>query len=167
MTETDERFMRRAIAMAESSRAKAGTSPVGAVLVQDGGVIGEAYNEVECRNDPTAHAEILAIRAAGAATGRSRFAGSVLYSTLQPCGMCSMAAIWAGVKSVVYGAGRAQVHRMYFEDQNFDITDFIRDAFRDDMTIESGVLADACAHLYFGPDDDPPRQEQANLPPVD
>jgi tRNA(adenine34) deaminase len=164
-TNRDNEFMQRAIAIAESSRTVPGTSPIAAIIVRDGAIIGEAYNEVGCRNDPTAHAEILAIRAAGTATGQSRFAGAVLYSTLQPCGMCTMAMIWAGIKTVVYGARRDQVHQMYFEDQHFDITDFIRDAFRNDMDLQGGVHAGRCADLYYAPDDEPPRADQANLPP--
>jgi len=76
-----------------------------------------------------------------------------------------MASIWAGVRRIVYGAERHQVHRMYFEDRHFNTVDFIRDAFRDDMRVEGGVLGEACAALYFGPEDDPPRDEQANLAP--
>lgn len=165
VTASDEAFMRRAIALARQGAATPGASSIGAVLVQDGVVIGEGYNSVELQCDPTAHAEIVAMRRAGQAQRQTRFAGSTLYSTLQPCGMCTMASIWAGVKTIVYGAERDQVHPMYFEDRHFDTIDFIRDAFRDDMRITGGVLAAECAKLYYQPDDHPPHDAMANLPP--
>ena len=103
------------------------------------------------------------MRRAGAHVGQAEFRGAVLYSTLQPCGMCSMASIWAKVGRIVYGAGREQVHKMYFEDRHLDTMDFIRDAFRDDLQIVGGVLADRCATLYYKPDDEVPTSEQGNI----
>jgi tRNA(adenine34) deaminase len=158
--------MRRAIALARQGAATPGASPIGAVLVQNGAIIGEAHNAVEICHDPTAHAEILAFRRAGQALHCSRFPDAVLYSTLQPCGMCTMASIWAGVKTIIFGATRPQVHKMYFEDRHFETMDFIRDAFRNDMTISGGILSEECAALYYRPDDNPPREAQANLPPA-
>jgi tRNA(adenine34) deaminase len=87
----------------------------------------------------------------------------VLYSTLQPCGMCTMAAIWSKVGRVVYGAGRNDVHKMYFEARHVDTLAFIEDAYRDDISIAGGALRDACAELYYGPDDDLPSEEQGNV----
>jgi tRNA(adenine34) deaminase len=102
------------------------------------------------------------MRRAGEKLHRPRFEGATLYSTLQPCGMCSMASIWAGISRIVYGAERDQVHEMYFEDRHFETTDFIRDAFKDDLTVTGGLLAAECAELYYGPNDNPPEEEQAN-----
>lgn len=164
---THEHFMRRAIGLARQGALAPGASPIGAVLVQRGVVIGEAHNCVDQQCDPTAHAEIVAMRQAGKALQKSRFADTILYSTLQPCGMCTMASIWAGIGTIIYGATRHQVHKMYFEDRHLDTMDFIRDAFRNDMTISGGVLAEECAHLYYRPGDHPPRDAQANLPPTD
>lgn len=163
MTDGDRAFMRRAIGLARQGARVPGSSPIGCVIVRDGAVIGEGFNKVDSLCDPTAHAEIVAMRDAGARAKRSRFPGATLYSTLQPCGMCAMASIWAGMRDIVYGAERHQVHQMYFEDRHFDTMDFIRDAFRQDMTIKGGLLAAECAALYYGPEDDPPREEQANL----
>ncbi|MCW8306035.1 nucleoside deaminase [Acidiphilium sp. PA] len=160
---TDEHYMRLAIEMAKQGDRTSRCSPIGCVLVLNDAVIAQAHNEVEQRCDPTAHAEIVAMRAAGTHLKRSRFQGAVLYSTLQPCGMCSMASIWAGISRIVYGAQRHQVHQMYFEDRDLDTIDFLRDAYKDDIAIEAGLLAEECAALYYGPDDDPPREEQANL----
>ena len=88
---------------------------------------------------------------------------ATLYSTLQPCGMFTMASIWAKVGRIVYGAERDQVHSMYFEDRHFDTMEFIRDAFRDDLTWTGGVLADVCTELYYRPGDDVPYEEQGNI----
>ncbi len=159
----DETYIRRALALASRGERRGGCAPIGCVIVLDGEVIGEACNEVFARCDATAHAEIIAMRNAGARLRRPLFRGASLYSTLQPCGMCTMASIWANVSRIVYGAERHQVHAMYFEDRHFDTMDFIRDAFRDDISITGGVLADACAAHYYGPDDDPPRDEQTNI----
>jgi len=159
----DADFMARAIALAKQGERAAGSSPIGCVIVLHGEIIGEGKNEVEARCDPTAHAEVVAMRQAGETLGRSQFRGATLYSTLQPCGMCSMASIWAGISRIVYGAEREQVHQMYFEDRHYDTMDFIRDAFKDDLRVTGGVRAAECAALYYGPEDDPPREAQANL----
>jgi tRNA(adenine34) deaminase len=151
--------MRRAIELGQQNPG----SPIGCVIVLDGRVVGEGHNEVEPNHDPTAHAEIVAIRRACTALGAQQLAGATLYSTLQPCGMCSMASIWAKIGRIVYGAERHQVHSMYFEDRHLSTMDFIRDAYRDDLAVVGGVLADDCAALYYGPDDDPPTDEQANV----
>jgi tRNA(adenine34) deaminase len=159
----DTEFMRQAIALAKAGEASGAGGPIGCVIVHEGMVIGEAHNEVFARCDATAHAEITAMRRAGARLGRPTFRGATLYTTLQPCGMCSMAAIWSGVTRIVCGAERADVHSMYFEDRHMNTIDFIRDAYRDDLRIEGGVLRRECAALYYGPDDDPPRDAQTNL----
>jgi tRNA(adenine34) deaminase len=154
--------MERALGLAQAAKRSGSGAPIGCILALDGEMIGQGHNEVAARNDPTAHAEIVAIREAGAGLRRSRFEGATMYSTLQPCGMCTMAAIWAGVSRIVYGAERDQVHEMYFEDRNLEIMDFVRDAYKDDLTLTGGVLGKRCAELYYGPDDQPPEAEQAN-----
>ena len=162
-TDQDAAYMRRAIAHARRGERDPGGSPIGCVIVLRGEVIGEGHNETHQNHDPTAHAEIVAMRRAGARVGDWELRGATLYSTLQPCGMCSMASIWAKIGRIVYGAERHQVHKLYFEDRHLDTADFIRDAFRDDVTIEGGLLADECAALYYGPNDTPPIEEQANI----
>lgn len=150
--------MRRAIAVGTQNPG----SPIGCVIVRDGQVLAEGHNEVDPNHDPTAHAEIVTIRRACAAAGSQELRGTTLYSTLQPCGMCSMASIWARVGRIVYGAERKQVHRMYFEDRHLSTMDYIEDAYREDMPVVGGVLGDACAAMYHGPDEDVPDEEQAN-----
>ncbi len=155
--------MARALKLARRGDRTEGASPIGCVIVLDGRVVAEGHNEVGLRHDPTAHAEMVAIRRAGAALKREELGGATLYSTLQPCGMCTMASIWSHVGRIVYGAGRDDVHRMYFEDRHLDTMNFIRDAYRKDMPVVEGVLREECAALYYGPDDDPPLEAQTNL----
>lgn len=155
--------MRRALALAERGERQAGAAPIGCVIVLDGAVIGEGYNQVFARCDATAHAEVMAMRDAGARLKRPLFRGATLYSTLQPCGMCSMASIWSNISRIVFGAGRDRVHRMYFEDRHLDTMDFIRDAYRGDLSIQGGVSVEDCARLYYGPHDNPPREKQTNI----
>lgn len=159
----DEHWMRRALALARRAAATPGASPIGCIIVQAGEVLAESHNEVELRHDPTAHAEMLALRAATTRLGRIELREATLYSTLQPCNMCSMAAVWARIGRIVYGAGREQVHRMYFEDRHLDSRHTIADAYRDDLRMRGGVLAGECAALYYGPDDAVPQEEQTNV----
>jgi tRNA(adenine34) deaminase len=99
----DEHFMR--LAMREAERAADHDDvPIGAVVVREGEVIGSAGNERELRGDPTAHAEILALREASRRLGGWRIPGSVLYVTLEPCAMCAGAIVLARVPRLVYGA---------------------------------------------------------------
>ena len=93
------------LALREAERAlEHGDVPVGCVVAREGEVIGAAPNERELRGDPTAHAEVLALREAAAATGSWRIADAVLYVTLEPCTMCAGAIVLARVPRVVYGA---------------------------------------------------------------
>ena len=90
-TDADRQFMARALELAQQGNRTKGASPIGCVIVLDGRVVAEGHNEVGLRHDPTAHAEMVAIRRAGAALAREELRGATLYSTLQPCGMCTMA----------------------------------------------------------------------------
>jgi tRNA(Arg) A34 adenosine deaminase TadA len=102
--DSDLRWMRRALDLAAHARDADAEVPVGAVLVADGESIGEGWYRNITLNDPSAHAEILALRAAGARIGNYRFPGSTLYATLEPCAMCAMALVHARVARVVYAA---------------------------------------------------------------
>jgi tRNA(adenine34) deaminase len=101
-TDEDERFMRLALAEAELARAHDDV-PIGAVVIRDGEVIGRGHNEREHRADPTAHAEVLALREAAAALGSWRVLESTLYVTLEPCAMCAGAIVLGRVPRVVFG----------------------------------------------------------------
>ena len=102
-TDADDRWMRRALAQARAAEAD-DEVPVGAVVVADGVVVAEAYNRPRSLNDPTAHAEILALRAASHALGQQWLAGATLYVTLEPCAMCAGAVVLARIERLVYGA---------------------------------------------------------------
>jgi tRNA(adenine34) deaminase len=99
----DEYFMRLALREAASA-VEHDDVPIGTVIVREGEVIGAAHNERELRADPTAHAEILALRQAAAAIGSWRVLDAVVYITLEPCAMCAGAIVLARVPRVVYGA---------------------------------------------------------------
>jgi tRNA(adenine34) deaminase len=99
----DHYWMQQAFALAERAAA-AGEVPVGAVLVRDDRVIGAGFNRVICDHDPTAHAEIVALRMAGLAESNYRLPGTTLYVTLEPCSMCAGAIVNARIQRVVYAA---------------------------------------------------------------
>jgi tRNA(adenine34) deaminase len=100
---TDEGFMAEALRLAREAGAM-GEVPVGAVVVKDGEIIGRGFNAPISRHDPTAHAEIVALRDAAQLTGNYRLPGCELYVTLEPCVMCSGAIIHARIARVVFGA---------------------------------------------------------------
>jgi tRNA(adenine34) deaminase len=100
---SDEDFMQQALVLARHA-AEAGEVPVGAVLVRDGRVIGRGFNRPISTADPTAHAEIVALREGAAAEGNYRLAGCDLFVTLEPCAMCVGAMVHARVARVVFGA---------------------------------------------------------------
>jgi len=102
-TPDDERYLERALMLADAA-ARMGEVPVGALLVREGEVLGEGWNRPIASRDPSAHAEILALRAAAARVGNYRLTGATLYVTLEPCAMCSGALIHARVARVVFGA---------------------------------------------------------------
>jgi tRNA(adenine34) deaminase len=99
----DEIFMSAALALAAQAET-AGEVPVGAVIVIDGEIVGSGFNSPLSRQDPTAHAEMLAIREAAAAVGNYRLTGSTLYVTLEPCPMCAGALVNCRVSRLVFGA---------------------------------------------------------------
>jgi len=100
---SDEHWMRRALELARNA-GDADEVPVGAVLVRDGEVIGEGWNAPIGRCDPTAHAEIVALRAAASAVSNYRLSGSTLYVTIEPCAMCAGALVHARVARLVFAA---------------------------------------------------------------
>jgi tRNA(adenine34) deaminase len=102
--DTDIKWMRHALRLAGRAGAE-GEVPVGAVLIKDGEVVGEGWNRPIAAHDPSAHAELVALRAAAAVVGNYRLLDTTLYVTLEPCVMCAGAIIHARVMRVVYGAG--------------------------------------------------------------
>jgi len=103
VSSTDIEFMRRALALARHAQT-AGEVPIGAVVVQNGEIVGEGWNQPIRAHDPSAHAEIVALRAAAAHLRNYRLPGATLYVTLEPCAMCAGAIVQARVARVVFGA---------------------------------------------------------------
>jgi tRNA(adenine34) deaminase len=152
----DEQWMRLAIEQAKKGIRTLGGAEVGCVIVDHGRLVCEAHNEAEGLFDPTAHAEMVAIRRLCRERETLSLAGVTLYCTLQPCAMCTAASLWAGVSRIVYGAGRADVHPLYFVERHRNTEDLIADAFRNDIEIASGVLREECAQFYLSPRDPAP-----------
>ena len=141
MTPEDEHFMRLALAQARLAQA-AGEVPVGAVVVRDGEVVGAGWNRPITGHDPTAHAEIVALREAARRLGNYRLPGCSLYVTLEPCAMCTGAIFHARIARVVYGAS----------DPKTGVAGSVLDLYAEPRlnhhaSIEGGVLAQACGEL--------------------
>ena len=140
----DEVFMRRALELARDAEA-AGEVPVGAVIVKDGSIVAEGWNRPIGTCDPTAHAEIIALRAAGAALQTYRLLDTTLYVTLEPCAMCASAMVHARVKRLVYGAPDP---RAGAAGSVFNIVQ--HPALNHRMESRGGVLEDECSALLRG-----------------
>jgi guanine deaminase len=115
-TQPNPEFLRRAIALATQNVTTGAGGPFGAVIVRQGKIIGEGANSVTATNDPTAHAEVNAIRAAAKALGTFTLAGCELYTSCEPCPMCLSAAYWSHLDVVYYGACAADAARAGFDD---------------------------------------------------
>ncbi len=132
-----------ALALEEARTATAyGDVPVGAVIVHDGTVIGRGQNRVERWRDPTAHAEILAIREACSVAGYERLTGAALYVTLEPCAMCAGAIVLARLKNLVFGAADPKTGACG------SLRNIVQDTrLNHQAQVTGGVLADACSDL--------------------
>ena len=137
----DERFMREALALAAEG-AERGEVPVGAVLVQDGEVIGSGFNCPISTSDPSAHAEMVAIRAAAQAVQNYRLPGSTLYVTLEPCSMCAGLIVHSRIARVVYGTTEPKAGVAVSRGQFFT-QDFLNHR----VLIEGGLLAQECGEM--------------------
>lgn len=111
-----EAFLRQAIAEAERGVREERGGPFGALVVKDGRVLARGCNEVTSRNDPTAHAEVVAIREACAALGAFQLEGCDVYASCEPCPMCLGALYWARPRAVYFAAGRADAAAAGFDD---------------------------------------------------
>jgi tRNA(Arg) A34 adenosine deaminase TadA len=122
----DPEFLRRTIALAIQNVDIGGGGPFAAVIVHHGKIVGEGVNTVTTANDPTAHGEVNAIRAACKALNNFSLAGCELYTSCQPCPMCLAACYWARLDAIYYGASAADAARAGFDDA------FLYDEFRKD-----------------------------------
>ncbi|MCL4523529.1 MAG: tRNA adenosine(34) deaminase TadA [Acidobacteria bacterium] len=141
MDANDEQFM--LLALDEARRAaEAGEVPVGAVVLLDGKVLARAANRTLTDSDPTAHAEIVALRAAAKALGNHRLTGATLYVTLEPCAMCAGALVHARVARLVYGCDDPKVGAV-----RGDLRVLEHPMLNHRVEVTSGVLADEAAAL--------------------
>lgn len=113
----DERYLARAVALSERNLGAGDGGPFGAVIVRDGEVLAEGWNRVTSTNDPTAHAEVVAIRKACEALGDFTLQGATLYTSCEPCPMCLAAAYWARVSRIVYANTREHAAAIGFDDK--------------------------------------------------
>ena len=115
---SDPEFMRHAIRLAEEKMRAGQGGPFGAVIVTDGKVIAEGYNKVTSDNDPTAHAEVVAIREACAKLGAFNLQGSEIFTSCEPCPMCLAAIYWARLDRIWYGNTRGDAALIGFDDDH-------------------------------------------------
>jgi tRNA(adenine34) deaminase len=139
--ELDQQYMRMAIEQAQLA-AQSGEVPVGAVLVRNGQVISKAFNKPIANHDPSAHAEMLALREGALAQENYRIPGSTLYVTLEPCAMCSGAMLHARIDRVVYGA----------TDPKTGAAGSVLDLFSSKQinhqtSVEGGIMSEECGQL--------------------
>lgn len=137
----DETFMRRALELAQAGAAL-GEVPVGAVVVKDGVIVGEGFNQPISAHDPTAHAEVVALRDAAQRLGNYRLVDCDIYVTLEPCLMCCGALVHARVREVIYGAEepkagsvRSRLNALEMPHLNYRVA------------ARGGVLAAECSHV--------------------
>ena len=138
---TDTTFM--GLALEEATKALThGDVPIGAVVVRDGEVLARACNERELRHDPTAHAEVLALRAASEATGEWRLSGTTMFVTLEPCAMCAGALVLARVSRLVYGPQDLRAGAAY------SLYNIVQDPrLNHSLEVTPGVLEEECLAL--------------------
>jgi tRNA(adenine34) deaminase len=140
-TDADIVFMQRALELARAAEAE-GEVPVGAVLVKDGEIVAEGFNQPISSCDPTAHAEIVALRGAAASVENYRIPGTTLYVTLEPCPMCAGAMVHARVERLVFAAADPRTGSAG------SVFDLVRsEELNHRLEVDSGVLADESAAL--------------------
>lgn len=138
--EQDEKYMRRALELAAQGE-QLGEVPVGAVIVCNDEIIGEGFNQPISSHDPTAHAEIIALRLAAQRIQNYRLVDATIYVTLEPCTMCVGALIHARVKRLVFGATEPKAGAVVSQAQLLNAS-----YFNHKMLMQSGVHADTCQH---------------------
>jgi tRNA(adenine34) deaminase len=141
MSESDLEFMRAALEQARTA-AERGEVPIGAILVHEGKIIARAYNRTLTDNDPTAHAEMVAIRAAAQTIGNHRLNGTSIYVTVEPCAMCAGAIIQARVARLIYGCAEQKGGAVR---TCFQILD--HPAVNHRVEVTSGLLAEECVSV--------------------
>jgi tRNA(adenine34) deaminase len=139
--DNDELFMEEALRAAQRAL-EAGEVPIGAVVVCHGRIVGRGWNRNLTDFDPTAHAEIVALREAGAAIGNHRLGDCEMFATIEPCAMCSGALVHARIKRLVYGANDSKAGAVHSV-----IAVLNHPSLNHHMEVQGGVLAGRCAEL--------------------
>jgi tRNA(adenine34) deaminase len=139
--DNDELFMEEALRAGQRAL-EAGEVPIGAVVVCDGRIVGRGWNRNLTDFDPTAHAEIVALRQAGAAIGNHRLGDCQMFSTIEPCAMCAGALVHARIKRLVYGADDPKAGAVHSVIEVLN-----HPSFNHHMEVQGGVLAGRCAEL--------------------
>ena len=138
-TEIHQHYMKHALAAADEAEAN-GDVPVGAVVVFEGEIVGRGFNRREADQDPTAHAEVVALKQAAETLGSWRLEGCTLYVTLEPCPMCSGALVLSRIETVVFGCSDPKAG---FLGSLMDLSSF--SALNHQFTVVSGVLESECS----------------------
>ena len=138
-TEIHQHYMKHALAAADEAEAN-GDVPVGAVVVFEGEIVGRGFNRREADQDPTAHAEVVALKQAAETLGSWRLEGCTLYVTLEPCPMCSGALVLSRIETVVFGCSDPKAG---FLGSLIDLSSF--SALNHQFTVVSGVLESECS----------------------
>lgn len=141
MLPSDEDFMREALTEADAAR-EDGEVPVGAIIVLGGYVMARGRNAMIGANDPTAHAEIVALRKAASAIGNYRLIGATMYSTIEPCAMCAGALVHARIERLVYGADDEKAGAV---ESHFGICN--ADFLNHQVSVEGGILEGECRRV--------------------
>lgn len=150
----DAAYMRRAIELAREHSGAGEGGPFGAVVVKDGRIVGEGWNRVTSTNDPTAHAEIVAIRRACAALGTFDLTGATVFTSCEPCPMCLGAILWSRASRMCYAATRHDAAEIGFDDEAFYV-EVAKDIARRDLPTENLLrqeARDAFAEWFAKPD---------------
>jgi tRNA(adenine34) deaminase len=143
-SDQDQRFMRVAIREALAAQ-EAGDVPIGAVIIKDGHIIGKAHNQREVLQDPTAHAEMIALTQAAEKMGSWRLEGCTIYVTLEPCPMCAGALVLGRVARLVYGCDDPKAGACG------SLYDIVRDTrLNHRLEVTSGILAEECSEILSG-----------------
>ena len=138
-------FMKEAIKEAERGMKQKDGGPFGAVIVdKEGNIVAKGHNQVLSTNDPTAHAEISAIRTACQKLNTKNLSDYIIYSTCEPCPMCLSAIIWANIKTLYYGSTRQDAAKIGFKDE--DIYDFL--AGKNELLVKKDIKDEDCKNLF-------------------
>lgn len=144
MLADDEKWMRLALAQAREAE-RLGEVPVGAVLVRNGELLAEGFNQPITLNDPTAHAEVVVLRKAAQLASNYRLPDSTLYVTVEPCTMCAGSLVHARIKRLVYGASEPRAGAVASQLQVLS-----QPFYNHRVEVQGGVLAEECAELISG-----------------